>query len=394
MTWDKACNAYWPNLPEPAAAALIRMIDADVARSRLAEDAFLAVQKLATTVLPNCTKSHVMHGHYLWNLREYAAASRAWRHAWSLQPHMCNRFRTMADGADIRALTSERDEKWLEQDSYNAHGRTPWRPVQPINTSLHIEPYDSVAQLWRTIAPSIKDRLVRLWAAEAGVIEGIYELNEGVPTAIARFGFDILRDTDITNKTRLPKQMVFRVMQDHSKMLRNLTIHAKGERNISEQFVLDMHFTMTAHTPFMESQDPDSGLMTLALLPRGQWKRGANGVGRLQTMPAPECPAQMRRLVELFNEYMITQDPLLTAAWVQYEFVRAHCFADTNGRTSRALGSLPLLQANLPPFALDPSRRKLYYNALILANNGHMQQWLTFVHQEMHHLISRLDQAE
>eukprot|EP01012_Entosiphon_sulcatum_P006382 TRINITY_DN13001_c0_g1_i1.p1 TRINITY_DN13001_c0_g1~~TRINITY_DN13001_c0_g1_i1.p1 ORF type:complete len:419 (-),score=46.24 TRINITY_DN13001_c0_g1_i1:72-1328(-) len=378
----------WPELPDPAAAALIRIVEADVLQQRLAEDAFLAAKQLATKALPDCAKSHVMLGHYLWNLHAFAAASDAWRHALSLQPR-CSNFRQMVADATRRAAEAKVQEQYVEQESYHSHGRTPWRPVQPLNTTLQVQPYDSLVDTWRSMVSTMTESVVRLWAAEAGEIENIYILKEGVSTALARLGFSYLTDTDVSH-TRLPKHMVFGVMQDHAHMLRGLAAHALSQSNVSESFVLGIHFNMTANTPFVRMRDPHTGAISLALLSRGQWKRGANDVGELQTMPAPECPAQMARLISLFNEYMLTQDPVLVSAWVQYEFVRAHCFVDTNGRTSRALGSLALLRAKLPPFALDPSHKQQYYTALKLANAGDMQQWVNFIRLELYSLVSRL----
>ena len=56
--------------------------------------------------------------------------------------------------------------------------------------------------------------------------------------------------------------------------------------------------------------------------------------------------------------------PVEQAARLHSEFVKIHPFIDGNGRTSRLLMNLVLMQHGYPPAVLPVSKRLEYYNAL------------------------------
>lgn len=75
----------------------------------------------------------------------------------------------------------------------------------------------------------------------------------------------------------------------------------------------------------------------------------------------------------LISDYVswYNMHPIEKAARLHSEFVKIHPFVDGNGRTSRLLMNLVLMQHGYPPAVLPVSKRLEYYNAL---DDAHVNQ--------------------
>ena len=71
--------------------------------------------------------------------------------------------------------------------------------------------------------------------------------------------------------------------------------------------------------------------------------------------------------------------PIEFAAIAHYRLVVIHPFYDGNGRTSRLLMNLILMQAGYPPVAIQIDDRLRYYETLELANNGDIRPFIRFI---------------
>merc|ERR1719422_2541173 len=71
--------------------------------------------------------------------------------------------------------------------------------------------------------------------------------------------------------------------------------------------------------------------------------------------------------------------PVKLAALAHYKLVHIHPFVDGNGRTSRLLMNLVLMQAGFPPVIIRRADRDIYYNHLVTANEGDIRPFIRFI---------------
>ncbi|XP_051551823.1 protein adenylyltransferase FICD-like [Myxocyprinus asiaticus] len=88
----------------------------------------------------------------------------------------------------------------------------------------------------------------------------------------------------------------------------------------------------------------------------------------------------MHELVQWLNsEEALHLHPVEFAALAHYKLVYVHPFVDGNGRTSRLLMNLILMQASYPPITIRKEQRAEYYAALDTANEGDVRPFIRFI---------------
>ncbi|KAM8961272.1 protein adenylyltransferase FICD isoform 1-T2 [Pelodytes ibericus] len=88
----------------------------------------------------------------------------------------------------------------------------------------------------------------------------------------------------------------------------------------------------------------------------------------------------MQELVQWLNsEDAMNLHPVEFAALAHYKLVYIHPFVDGNGRTSRLLMNLILMQAGYPPITIRKEQRSEYYNVLDQANEGDVRPFIRFI---------------
>ncbi|XP_078523538.1 protein adenylyltransferase FICD [Lissotriton helveticus] len=93
-----------------------------------------------------------------------------------------------------------------------------------------------------------------------------------------------------------------------------------------------------------------------------------------------EVEKQMLELVQWLNsEDAMSLHPVEFAALAHYKLVYVHPFIDGNGRTSRLLMNLILMQAGYPPITIRKEQRSEYYDALEMANDGDVRPFIRFI---------------
>ncbi len=116
--------------------------------------------------------------------------------------------------------------------------------------------------------------------------------------------------------------------------------------------------------------------------------------GATHVPPQPyEVPTQMQGLMKWYNEHKDTLHPIVLSAEMHERLVTIHPFIDGNGRTSRLLMNLILLQHGYPIAILkgDSDNRLRYYNALEKAQaENNKQPFIDFVAETIKESIKRI----
>lgn len=110
--------------------------------------------------------------------------------------------------------------------------------------------------------------------------------------------------------------------------------------------------------------------------------------------PQPyKVPLQMRNLIEWYNESKDKVHPIVLSAEMHERLVTIHPFIDGNGRTSRLLMNLILLQHGYPIAILkgDSKSRLTYYNTLEIAQTeNNKEPFIKFIAKNIKATIKRI----
>lgn len=96
------------------------------------------------------------------------------------------------------------------------------------------------------------------------------------------------------------------------------------------------------------------------------------GPAMIQFCPYPSVNDEVDYICHMTKQYLQTslQNPFALASWLHYLLVNCHPFDDGNGRTSRLIASIPLVQAGYPPININLAIQYEYYAALTEAHDG------------------------
>uniref|UniRef100_A0A8C4YN35 Protein adenylyltransferase FICD n=3 Tax=Gopherus TaxID=38771 RepID=A0A8C4YN35_9SAUR len=98
----------------------------------------------------------------------------------------------------------------------------------------------------------------------------------------------------------------------------------------------------------------------------------------------PPHPQDVEKQMQEFVQWINSEDamslhPVEFAALAHYKLVYIHPFVDGNGRTSRLLMNLILMQAGYPPITIRKEQRAEYYHVLEAANEGDVRPFIRFI---------------
>ncbi|XP_014259522.1 adenosine monophosphate-protein transferase FICD homolog isoform X2 [Cimex lectularius] len=98
----------------------------------------------------------------------------------------------------------------------------------------------------------------------------------------------------------------------------------------------------------------------------------------------PPAPSSIPPLMSEFKEWLnswksMTLHPVRYAALAHYKLVHIHPFHDGNGRTSRLLMNMILMNAGYPPVIILKQDRLRYYQVLEAANEGDVRPFMRFI---------------
>jgi len=126
---------------------------------------------------------------------------------------------------------------------------------------------------------------------------------------------------------------------------------------------LSEHLIKQIHTIILQETDKEWA---------GKYRNSNVIIGGADHTPpdALKVPEQMQDLIKWISKEKKKLHIVELAAIVHHRFVHIHPFFDGNGRTSRLLMNLVLMQVGFPLSIILKNDRKKYYDALNSANNG------------------------
>ena len=174
-------------------------------------------------------------------------------------------------------------------------------------------------------------------------------------------------------------------IRGHNEAINFLLSIVKDTRPISEVEIRALH-KMILVEPYDVPAQTAEGVSTRKRISIGEYKSSANHVktatGEIHYYAAPEdTPAKMQELMDWYGEVSNDKDihPIVVAALFHHKFVAIHPFDDGNGRLSRILMNLILMQKNYPPVVIKMDDRQNYYSLLSRADNGDLWPFIEYI---------------
>lgn len=167
----------------------------------------------------------------------------------------------------------------------------------------------------------------------------------------------------------------------------------KNRDQLTEKIIRELH-EMILVEPYSTPAQTPGGQKVEKLVTLGKYKTQPNHVktptGETHYYATPEeTPARMTDLVDWLREHQKKNDlhPLVLAATFHYRFVAIHPFDDGNGRMSRLLMNLLLMQYGYPPVVIKQQDRQAYYYALRQADAGELSTFIEYIGENLLHSL-------
>ena len=174
-------------------------------------------------------------------------------------------------------------------------------------------------------------------------------------------------------------------LRGHSNAVNYLLGFVRDNEVLTEAAMRHLHEVLLVE-PYRVPAITLDGLPTTKTVALGQYKTQPNHVrtptGETHFYAAPEeTPAKMQELMEWYRAEMHKgiMHPVEVAARFHHRFTAIHPFDDGNGRMSRLLMNLMLMQKNYAPTVIRISDRDQYLAALRKADGGEHEEFLKFI---------------
>ena len=183
-------------------------------------------------------------------------------------------------------------------------------------------------------------------------------------------------------------------LRGHSNAINYLIGFIKANEELSEAAIRTLHEILLVE-PYQTQAVSLDGQPTMKTVALGQYKTQPNHVrtptGETHFYASPEeTPAKMGDLMKWYREEHTRglMHPVEIAARFHHLFTAIHPFDDGNGRMSRLLMNLLLMQSGYPPAVIRNSERDQYLAALRRADSEEPEDFLVFIAE---HVVSSLE---
>ena len=168
----------------------------------------------------------------------------------------------------------------------------------------------------------------------------------------------------------------------------------RKKETLTEAVIRELHKVILVEDHYVEAENAD-GQPVRKLIRVGEYKtepnarRTTTGERKFYATPT-ETPARMRDLIAEYREDCARGEKHVVeiAARFHHEFTAIHPFDDGNGRMTRLLTNLILMQAGFPPVVIRTQERSAYIFALSKGDQGELENITIFIAD---HLIEAMD---
>lgn len=216
------------------------------------------------------------------------------------------------------------------------------------------------------------------WNYHSNAIEG-NSLNYGETVAFLMHG--------ITAKGKPFKDYLD--IKGHNEAIDFLLPMVRDNEDLTEKDIRSLHQLLLKEPYEVKAQTPDGYPTTKTIVP-GRYKTSPNHVqtatGEIHYYASvEETPIKMQELMDWYRAAKddSTVHPVVLAALFHHRFVAIHPFDDGNGRMTRLLMNLMLMQVHYPPVVIKQQNRGAYYLALSLADTGNVQPFVEFIAENL-----------
>lgn len=260
-----------------------------------------------------------------------------------------------------------------------------WTPVKPLSDkdrNIDLAAMRPLYESWRAAKERLKQsspsslnrftqRLVRRLSIETGILERVYDLDQGTTEALVANGF--AEDLVSRASTDIEPSRLIDILRDQEAATQLVMDCVAGNRGLTKGVIHELHAILTKHQDTTFAVDQFGARLEIPLL-KGQFKRQPNNPKRPDGSIHEYCPplhveAEMDNLLSWFKTYE-NEDPIITASWLHHRFTQIHPYQDGNGRVGRAVITLVLLRADVLPLVIDRDLRSEYIKALEAADFG------------------------
>ncbi len=220
-----------------------------------------------------------------------------------------------------------------------------------------------------------KQRLIRSWAIETGVIERVYSIDRGVTEVLLEEG---IKHSLLAAGTDRDPDEVVAILRDHEEAIEALFDFVARRRALSTSFIKELHALLTRNQRTTVAVDQFGKTFDIELL-HGAWKRVPNNPRQPDGSVHTYCPPELvdSEMDDLVNMHAAHEEsgvaPEVEAAWLHHRFTEIHPFQDGNGRVARALASLVYIRVRWFPLSIHRDQKVPYIDALEQADSGELR---------------------
>jgi Fic family protein len=168
----------------------------------------------------------------------------------------------------------------------------------------------------------------------------------------------------------------------------------KHREQLSEKVIRELHEIILVE-PYTSPAVSPEGMKVDKQVALGAYKSQPNHVktasGQIHYYATPEeTPARMTDLLDWYRKQLEDDSlhPLILAALFHYRFVAIHPFDDGNGRMSRLLMNLILMQHHYPPVVIKQQDRNNYFATLRQADAGETIPFIIYIGENLLHALN------